>query len=68
MAEGNRMTKAQALDIILCRIAWLEMGVEDAVLSGTMTLRDMENLNRLRTALSDARAAMKNEMNKEEEE
>ena len=59
MAEDDRMTKVQAFDIILHRISWLEMGIEDAVTSGTMTLRDMSTLNGLRTALSDAKAVVK---------
>lgn len=62
MAEADKMTKDQALDIVLHRIAWLEMGIEDAVTSGTMTLRDMNTLNGLRTALSDAKAVMKGSM------
>lgn len=59
MTEDNKMTKDLALHIVLHRIVWLERGIEDAVTSGTMTLRDMEVLNRLRTALSDAKTVVK---------
>lgn len=62
MAEENRMTKVQALENILHCISQLEQGIETAVVSGTMTLRDMDTLNRLRTALSDEGAAVKESM------
>ena len=48
-----------ALDRLCDRMAWLDEAIADAMQTGVLTVRDMDNIKRMRDALDGARAYCK---------
>lgn len=60
IAERDGMSeRVLALDRLCDRMAWLDEAITDAMLTGVLTVRDMDNIKRMRDALDGARAYCK---------
>lgn len=59
VGKDGMSERVLALDRLGDRMAWLDEAIADAMLTGVLTVRDMDNIKRMRDALDCARAYCK---------